>query len=557
MIEKIGHYSLTNPGTVYDEEALTALELAGRTAYKVDECVEKVNQHTKNLPGMVANDVQQHIDNGDFEKQIDKYAGDLSRQVADSEAQMRAELEATETSLGNRVDNLLGSVTEGSTTLDAEVIDLRLDVYGVTNPNAGAAVRKQFNSVMMGFSPASGDGYDFNTAPTNRVFYVTSSNAANAPEANEYGNTFGLLCNYQAGAHIQVFYSFHTGKVYNRYNGGGWSGWKTLDAKGSPYFTGNKSADGFDFDSVDDNAFFYVGSHNANNTPEQSATGFTFGFLIAYNAGGIIVQEYTSFDSGNAYIRYYAGGSWMPWNGNKGNKNVIVHTADGFYNQAKEMADNTHLYLAPGTYDISSFISADENGQINVGNGCIIEGMGDVKIICNRNTPSSVPSIFNFVHSDGEIKNLTLEGSNIRYLVHDDTGGVNTDAAVHKITGCSFKHTGQGWSGHEYPRSIGGGTGNNVTTIIDSCDFEDTNDVCIDYHSNFSIIHDPPSQPTHGGKIIVRNCYSDTSRVNFASITQDNGDHPVKCLVSNNAMVAEPTCEGKAFVMRAWNNVII
>lgn len=44
MIEKLWHYSLTNPASVYDEEALTALELAGRTAVKVNECVNKVNE---------------------------------------------------------------------------------------------------------------------------------------------------------------------------------------------------------------------------------------------------------------------------------------------------------------------------------------------------------------------------------------------------------------------------------------------------------------------------------------------------------------------------------
>ena len=45
MLEKIPHYALTTPASIYDEEALTALELAGRTAVKVNECVEEVNKH--------------------------------------------------------------------------------------------------------------------------------------------------------------------------------------------------------------------------------------------------------------------------------------------------------------------------------------------------------------------------------------------------------------------------------------------------------------------------------------------------------------------------------
>ena len=40
------HYSMENPGTIFDEEAMTALELAGRTTSKVNECVTQVNHLT-------------------------------------------------------------------------------------------------------------------------------------------------------------------------------------------------------------------------------------------------------------------------------------------------------------------------------------------------------------------------------------------------------------------------------------------------------------------------------------------------------------------------------
>lgn len=39
------HYSFENPASVYDEEAMTALELAARTAKKVNECVDVINEH--------------------------------------------------------------------------------------------------------------------------------------------------------------------------------------------------------------------------------------------------------------------------------------------------------------------------------------------------------------------------------------------------------------------------------------------------------------------------------------------------------------------------------
>lgn len=44
MIDKLGHYSIQNIPTIYDEEALTALELAGRVAAKVNESVGAFNK---------------------------------------------------------------------------------------------------------------------------------------------------------------------------------------------------------------------------------------------------------------------------------------------------------------------------------------------------------------------------------------------------------------------------------------------------------------------------------------------------------------------------------
>lgn len=132
MIEKLNHYAIENPPatSVYDEEAMTALELAGRTAGKVNETVqafndldEKTRAAIESIPGVVSMDVEAHIQGGDFDKQISDYAGDLD----------------------GRLNNLLGSVKAGSTSMDAEVIDIRTGVGGEQYPNAGTAVRSQLS----------------------------------------------------------------------------------------------------------------------------------------------------------------------------------------------------------------------------------------------------------------------------------------------------------------------------------------------------------------------------------------------------------------------------
>lgn len=66
MVHPINHYSMQNIPSIYDEEALTALELAARCAGKVNECVQEFNRHTDT--------VSHHLTEQD--KKIDKLFGD-------------------------------------------------------------------------------------------------------------------------------------------------------------------------------------------------------------------------------------------------------------------------------------------------------------------------------------------------------------------------------------------------------------------------------------------------------------------------------------------------
>ena len=149
------HYAIENPASQYDEEAMTALELAGRTTAKVNEAVKAFNKleadtnthlenqdrdietrmedqddrltqmETKQIPRAVTDAVQEKIESGEFDTAIDQYAGNLS----------------------NRVDNLLGKVTEGSTTGDAELIDARTNEQGQVHTNVGNAIRRNATNV--------------------------------------------------------------------------------------------------------------------------------------------------------------------------------------------------------------------------------------------------------------------------------------------------------------------------------------------------------------------------------------------------------------------------
>lgn len=115
------HYSIENPASVYDEEAMTALQLAARTTAKVNEVVAAQNELQENLPSDIAKEVSVHIEKGEFDRQINEYIGNLE----------------------SRVDELISRVPEGGTGMDAEVIDIRTDASGMTYANAGSSVRAQ------------------------------------------------------------------------------------------------------------------------------------------------------------------------------------------------------------------------------------------------------------------------------------------------------------------------------------------------------------------------------------------------------------------------------
>ena len=141
MISPIKHFAMLAAPTVHDEEAMTALELASRTAGKVNECIEAVNQNTEKMaeaidqiPDQIVDEVGELIDNGTIAEM-------LNGGVAD---QLGADLDA----LDQRIDMLIAesTATEGNT----ELIDMRSGVK--TFPSAGAHVR------------AIADGSGFNDA---------------------------------------------------------------------------------------------------------------------------------------------------------------------------------------------------------------------------------------------------------------------------------------------------------------------------------------------------------------------------------------------------------
>lgn len=138
-IKKINHYAITAAPSVYDEEAMSALELAARTAGKVNEVIDEVEAFEESttktvddglatIPDEVEKEFKKQTADGTFEEVIDEHIGRLQ----------------------DRVTNLESSYVEGSTTADAELFDVRVGGDGQTHATAGDSVRAQYAKLKEG-----------------------------------------------------------------------------------------------------------------------------------------------------------------------------------------------------------------------------------------------------------------------------------------------------------------------------------------------------------------------------------------------------------------------
>lgn len=198
------HYSFENPASIYDEEAMTALELAGRQAAKINEVINDQNElrqktettleeQTNNIremndvtmPEKVTSEVQQKIDSGEFDKAIDEYYGGLGRQVK----------------------NLLSQTVPGGTTMDAEIIDARMTDAPVAYGTLGEAIRVPVARALGNFSSGVNR---LNPAEATKGYYHSYHNGEKVIN-NDYQTTPFIPCNamekwwYFGTAHICIW----------------------------------------------------------------------------------------------------------------------------------------------------------------------------------------------------------------------------------------------------------------------------------------------------------------------------------------------------------------
>lgn len=155
-MEEIKHFILPeHTNELYKKEAISSISLTKEVASKINELVDAYNELNKgNLAkiheqdGKIRKGILYMKDNliNSLNDLMDtlKNEGFVDKRIQDNISEVLQNVGI----LSQRLDNLIGTVKTGSTTLDAEIIDGRVGIDGITYNTFGEALRTQLNNLI-------------------------------------------------------------------------------------------------------------------------------------------------------------------------------------------------------------------------------------------------------------------------------------------------------------------------------------------------------------------------------------------------------------------------
>lgn len=170
------------------------------------------------------------------------------------------------------------------------------------------------------------------------------------------------------------------------------------------------------------------------------------------------------------------------------------------------------IYLGAGTFDIIDELGADyidaissSNRGLYLKNRVHIIGSSNSKITCHYTGSNATVRAWICIFNSGEhgftLENVTLEGSNLRYLVHDERD-TDSDAYSNKYINCYMDFYNEDRSVSS--QCIGAGLGLNGEIVLDGCVFKS-------YQSRFPVTIHNSAGANAKSHIVVKNCLFDGS----------------------------------------------
>ncbi|MFS1663356.1 hypothetical protein [Streptococcus sp. zg-JUN1979] len=334
----------------------------------------------------------------------------------------------------NRLDNLT-SLSSGSTTGDAELMDIRTAFNGNKYPNAGTSVRKQMEDIV---------------ALMRNYVHVISEHLleVNKIEGGIYSHNTSTVVPGTADGYIAY-------KPFRVVKGQSYHLWNI-----ALYFTKIQYDDGSIAMLSESSSPMSV---STPWTPVKSGMLYVTVTKSTYDSKKFGIsngpRKWTAYNDKNSYVDNYDESRQYDLTVKKDGSGDFT-SVTAAVNAIPDFSEKPYtITIYTGTYDLlaeaggDSFLAKAESGGnrnglslINknvrlVGLGSVILNMIIPDEKTTANTAQNISAIECAYHN--ELENITVNGQNIRYVVHDETGNsAKYNNTVHRFKNCKFKHLG-------------------------------------------------------------------------------------------------------------------